>query len=114
MKNTQSLCLLLAITLLCSFAPADWIAFQNTEGNFKILFPRQPQQTEQDVETGIGKLKVTLFMYQVDKYKDDNMLYGINVTNYPDTMISSDFKDEILDKFFAGSVSGAAKILTEQ
>jgi hypothetical protein len=99
-----SVCLLV---VLCSFA-AEWITVENKPGKFKVLFPRTPQESEDTVKTAIGTLTMKMFMYEVDKYKDDNAMYGVIYSDYPDSLVSSDFKDEILDNFFNKAIEGAA------
>ena len=107
MKCNRLLGLLLITLLLCSFTTADWFTLQNTEGNFKLNFPREPKQSDQTVETAIGPLKINMFTYEVDKYKDDNAAYMMMYSDYPDTLVNSEFKDEIIEVFFKNAVAGA-------
>lgn len=106
MSAIRLLTLVCTVVLFCSFIPTGWVLVQSKEGNFKMNFPRQPTQSSQDVESPIGKLKVNLFMYEVGKFKDDNGLYGVIYSKYPDSLVNSDFKDEILDEFFKQSING--------
>ncbi len=109
MKKTLFLLVPAFALLFCSFIPADWVAFQNTEGKFKMLFPRQPVKSVQDLSESGFDLKMNIFLYDASKYKDDNEAYLIMFCDYPDTLISSEFKDEILDSFFSKGIEGAAK-----
>lgn len=109
MKNIKLLAGFLFLTLLCSFAPVEWVPVESKAGAFKIMFPRQPTLGDQDIETEIGAIKMYTFMYEVDKFKDENAMYGVIYADYPDTMVHSDFKDEILDVFFDGAVKGSMK-----
>jgi len=104
-------------TLIMSFAHADdWVLFE--DGNCKILFPKAPDDQTQTTNTAIGPLKMYIHMYEVpDGAADDNFLYGIIETEYPDSLINSN-KKELLDKFFRNSIDGAVqnvngKLLTE-
>jgi len=106
MKKIQALVAILGFVFLCSFAPAEWVKIQNAEGRFSILFPMKPEETERELETEIGKLKMKIFMYEVGKYKDDNAVYGIIYSDYPDSLINSEFKDEIIDEFFENAIKG--------
>jgi hypothetical protein len=108
MKYTIKLLSVCLIALLCSFA-ADWMTVQNKPGKFKVLFPRAPEESEQTVNTAMGPLKLKLFMYDVGKYKDENAIYGLMYSDYPDSLVNSDFKDEILDNFFNKGIEGAAR-----
>lgn len=108
MKKIALFAVLLLAVALTAFTTADWIRYNNPEGKFNIMFPRQPQETEQAVETEAGTLTLKLIMYEAGKYKDDNAAYGVIYTDYPDTLVHSDFKEEILDSFFANSIRGAA------
>lgn len=107
MKNFVKVFGICLIVVLCSFA-AEWVTVQNKPGKFKVLFPRAPQESEQKLETAIGPLKMKIFMYEVDKFKDDNAMYGLMYSDYPDSLVNSDFKDEILDNFFEKAIEGAA------
>ena len=109
MKSRKPLLALLIIILLSSFAPGDWVDVQNKEGQFKMKFPRQPTESTQDIEEASLPLKMHIFLYDASKYKDENMAYYIMYSDYPDTLVNSDFKDELLDTFFKNSIDGGAK-----
>jgi hypothetical protein len=108
MKNIVGALGVCLIVVFCSFA-TEWVSVENRPGKFKALFPRTPEETEQNVETAIGPLKMKIFMYEVGKYKDDNAAYGLTYIDYPDSLVSSDFKDEILDNFFEKGLEGFAR-----
>jgi hypothetical protein len=104
-------------TLVMSFVHADdWVLFE--DGNCKIRFPKAPANQTQTTNTAIGPLQMYIHMYEVpDGTMDDNYLYGLIETEYPDSVINSD-KKELLDKFFRNSIDGAVsnvngKLLTE-
>ena len=50
---------------------------------------------------------MNLFMYGVDKYKDENEVYGIIYSDYPDSLLNSDFKDELVDNYFNNAIACA-------
>jgi hypothetical protein len=98
--------LLLVLAVVAPTLAQDWIKVSNTAGRFSLLFPRQPAETEQTIESEAGPLVMKMTMYEVGKYKDDNAVYGIIYTDYPDSLISSEYKDEIVEEFFKGAVEG--------
>jgi len=95
-------------TLIMSFVHADdWVLFE--DGYCKILFPKTPDDQTENTNTAIGALTMHIHMYQVpDGAMDDNFLYGVIETEYPDSVINSN-KKELLDKFFRNSIDGAVK-----
>ena len=109
MRYLKPIAATLIVVLLCSFAAGDWIDVTSKEGNFKMKFPRQPVESTQDLEESQLPLKMHIFLYDASKYKDDNMAYYIMYSDYPDTLVNSDFKDELLDTFFKNSIDGGAK-----
>ncbi len=108
MKHVAVLAVVFFASLLCGFTPAEWVKVQGKGGKFSLIFPAKPEETEQTVETEVGPLTMKLMMYEVGKLKDDNALYGVIYADYPETVISSGFKDEMIEAFFDNSVRGAA------
>ncbi len=97
----------LLVLILCSFTAADWIVVERKDIGYKVQFPRNPESGVRDVNTKVGMLKMHMLMCDQSKYKDPNMIYGLMYSDYPDSIISSDFKDELIDTFFNGAVRGA-------
>lgn len=107
MKYLKILSAAFAVVLFCSFA-AEWIMVNSSEGRFKLKFPRQPTPSTQTTTVNHKPIKVHAFMYDASKYKDDNMVYYIMYCDYPKDLVNSDFRDEIVDTIFNGSLNGAA------
>ncbi len=105
-----------AITVLYFFF-GDWVPFKGD--GCKIEFPGTPTSQVQSVKTALGDLTMNIHMYEVPAgATDDNFLYGLIDSEYPDSVINSD-KKELLDQFFRKSVDGAVsnvhgQLLTEQ
>lgn len=93
--------------VLCSFAMADWIVVERKDIGYKLQFPRKPESGVQDVDTKAGKLKMYMLMCDQSKYRDANMIYGFIYSDYPEEVIHSDFKDELIDTFFNGAIRGS-------
>jgi len=90
-----------------SFATiGDWFLFDSKE--FSIEFPKQPAASSQNINTAIGDLKMDIFMYDASKDGDENFLYGLITSEYPDSLINSK-KVEILPTFFRNSIDGTVK-----
>lgn len=94
------------LVFLCGFAPEAWVKFQPKDSKFSIQFPRKPTETEQKVSTEIGDVPMNILMYEVGKFKDDNTVYALIYSDYPDTLVNSDFKDEYIDEFFENAIKG--------
>ena len=116
-KIDVSIGVFISCILLMSFInPDDWFLFEAK--NCKIYFPQKPTEQSQTIVTAIGELKLNIYMYQVpDNKEDDNLVYGLIESDYPDSLINSNKKD-ILDNFFRNSIDGAVnnvhgKLLSE-
>jgi len=85
----------------------DW--FQCETKSYKILFPKKPAASTQKVNSAIGELTLNLNVYEVPQNEtDDNYVYLVNETAYPDSLINSGSKD-LLQTFFRNAIDGAAK-----
>ena len=84
-----------------------WFSLESKEYNFKIEFPAEPTENPQIVDSEIGELKLNMFIYETpENGNDDNLVYLVNCTEYPDSVINSDIS-EILSDFFRNSIDGA-------
>jgi len=80
--------------------------------SYKISFPGEPKKMTQNLPTKVGQLLMTIDAYEPGTLAgDDNHLYMIMDTDYPDTIVHSD-KTEIIDKFFRDAIDGVVKDLT--
>lgn len=107
-------------TLTMSFVKwQDWYLCQTKY--CKVLFPKKPAASAQTINSPIGALKLNLNIYEVpanEQEKEDNFVYLLNETEYPDSVINSNKKDK-LDKFFRQAIDGAVnnvhgKLLSEK
>lgn len=99
--------LLLLVIGSCSFLWQDWVLFKDKTNSFTISFPRMPTESSQQIDSEIGQLDLNIAMYEVSKDKDDNFVYGAMFTDYPDSLINSDFDAEFVENFFTGAINGA-------
>ncbi len=95
---------------------SDWYLFETD--SFSIEFPQKPEENTQSIPTTIGDLKIVMWASETKKGEDDNLVYSLMLSDYPDSLINSD-KVEQLDRFFRGSVDGAVgnikgKLLSEK
>ena len=95
------LILLFTSSFLC---PADWYLLDTK--TFSLQFPKKPETQETTQQSAVGELKLVISIYEGDKDNDENYVYGIITSDYPDSLINSDKKD-ILEKVFRGSIDGA-------
>lgn len=105
MKNLIKVCRVCLIAVLCSFVP-EWTTVQNIPGKFKIMFPRNPEEREENLETAIGQLKMKSFICDGDKVKGDTVVYGLIQTDYPDSLVNSDSKDGMQEEIFGSAIEG--------
>jgi tetrahydromethanopterin S-methyltransferase subunit G len=85
--------------------------------SYKIEFPSAPDKTSQTISTAIGDLELIIIAYEVkESSKDENYVYMVMETNYPDSLIKK--PDFDIEKFFRQSIDGAVnnvkgKIISE-
>ena len=88
------------------FAQSDNVVKYETK-EYKIIFPGEPKRITQNLQSEFGPLFMTMVMYE-PAANNDNYIYMIAETDYPDSSIHSD-KTEILDKYFREAIAGAVK-----
>ncbi len=91
---------------MCFEYVEDWYVFDSKE--FSIEFPKKPTASIQTFNSAVGELKMDMLMYDGSKDNDDNFLYGLITSEYPDSLINSG-KTEILSTFFRNSIDGTVK-----
>ena len=87
--------------------PVQWVSYESPSFNFKIDFPKTPVYIIDTLETDIGAL--FLNVAELDCSEEEgysNLVYMINCTVYPDTLIHSDFT-QMLESFFGNTINGA-------
>lgn len=100
--------ILISIINLKAQEPEQWVLFESPVFNYSLFFPSKPVDNTEIVETEAGELKLNVVELDCTGAKGyNNLVYMVNCTVYPDSLINSDFKD-ILDNFFDGTVNGAA------
>jgi len=101
-----------AIFFICYWTPVfaqNGSVIHYEAKTYKISFPGEPKKMTQNVPSEVGQLNMIIAMYE-PQANDDNHIYMIAETDYPDSSIHSD-KTEMLDKFFRGAIDGALKNL---
>ncbi len=99
MKSVKYVVALVCLVVCCSFVSTDWIVFLSHDGTFKISFPHEPEVLKHIVDSGVIPTKSRLVKYDVGKFKDENQSYQLIYSDYPDSIVNSDFKTRITDTF---------------
>jgi len=86
-----------------------WVKFDAKQDmKFTVLFPQKPQIQEQNAQTAVGPVKVSMAMVDLSQdTKATNMLYMASHTLFPDS-VNAD-KIGKTDAFFEGSINGMIK-----
>lgn len=90
-----------------SFILQEWILFIDKTNAYTIRFPKTPTESAQQIDSPIGALSLSVAMYEVGTNKDENYVYGAMFTDYPDSLVHSDFEEEFIENFLTGAVNGA-------
>ena len=73
--------MLQAITLFSFNRQEPWVLFHADK--CQVLFPQKPTHHSQTLNTAIGKLALTIYVYEVaDAAKDDNLVYLLSESDY--------------------------------
>ncbi len=87
--------------------PEKWVNFESHAFSYNISFPLKPEDLTETLDTEAGELRLNVV--ELDCSKADgynNLVYMVNCTVYPDSLINSKFTD-LLDNFFKGTIKGA-------
>lgn len=96
------------VILVCSsFAVATWVTLTNKEGRFAVQFPGKPDESKKPSSTPAGPITINLFTYNADLSKDGNRLYLLMYSDYPEKVINSNKKKNVVDTFFKNAIDGA-------
>lgn len=96
--------LLLLVVFATSFVlKNEWYVYEHPL--FSIEFPQKPSEKTQSVNSVIGELQMEMLAYDASKEEDDNIVYSLIRSEYPDSIVNSN-KTELLDRFFRGAIDG--------
>ncbi len=87
-----------------------WITFESQEGNFSILFPKQPTQSTQILRTAYGNVNQYIFTAN----DTNGIYYTIGYTDIPLQSFENRTIDEMLDSATAGEVNGVGGTLISE
>jgi hypothetical protein len=68
-------------------AAAEWAPFSSPKGNFKAVFPAQPQESVQSIQTELGEIPYTTYMSEID---NGNIAFGVAYNDYPPAILQAD------------------------
>lgn len=86
----------------------DWITLAPEEAGFSIEMPKQPELQEFDKASDIGNLTLKMYLAEMSE-EDENFIYGIAITDYPNDKINSEaMSEKELESYYKESLLGAA------
>lgn len=89
-----------------SFTVPGWINYENKDGSFRISLPKEPKYGR---DTSGVKERLIIYTFSCDNEKDDSTYYMIGYYDRPDSVINSDYKDELISDFFDSRMETAVK-----
>jgi hypothetical protein len=99
--------LLFAFISLPFMFATEWETFQSDEGNFQVEMPDLPAIETQVLSSKIGELFMHMYIHEGVEGVDENLIYMVNYTDYPEKVINSNMEEVALDNYFRGSIDGA-------
>lgn len=105
------LLLVLAFSTLSSYTlTSQWVWTESKSMGYKIEFPQTPEDSVQVVDSPIGKLKLNIKTYEVGAQSpaDENLLYLVNCTVFPDSVIKAQTASD-KEGLFRKTIDGAVK-----
>lgn len=98
---------LVLLSLMSFMKPDGWYVLRSEQYGYKVDFPQKPVENPQVINTEIGELKMNMFIYDASSAgKDDNLLYLVNYTEYPEAFMEVE-DPESVKVFFRNAVDGA-------
>lgn len=96
----------------------NWYLFDFANGDSKVKFPKEPLPNRQKIPTEMGELDMKLFICEMTKSGEEDVIYAAGSVDYPFGVIHSN-NTEKLDEYFRESVDGAVgnlagKLLSEE
>jgi hypothetical protein len=83
-----------------------WKLFNSPDEKFRILFPGEPEQFKQNINSQVGPLELRMFMVE---RKQDGVGYAVGYTEYPQTYIDVLTQKNIIEKALDSAKDGALK-----
>lgn len=96
----------------------NWVEFRLN--GFSASFPKKPEADSQLISSVFGKLRMNSFMYDASADStDENLVYGVMVTKYPDSLAKAAGSKAFINGFFDGAIKGSVnsvngKLLSEK
>jgi len=87
----------------------EWLNFESESGRFSVLFPDEPDEQVESVQTAIGVIESQFFMVT-----QKDMAYSVNLADYPPEMIAAGDTQQMLDGARDGAVSNVNGELLEE
>jgi hypothetical protein len=85
----------------------SWVTLAPDESGFSIDLPNQPESQEMDKVSEIGILNIKFYISEMPA-EDENLAYGIAITDYPIEKINSETMTKAeLDEYYDKSLRGA-------
>jgi hypothetical protein len=90
-----------------SSSTEEWLTFSNIENTFEIKIPAEPEKQIKTENTPNGPIEIILYMHETKLGKDDNLIYSIAHTKYPQHFINSELSSpQQIEQFFSHTISG--------
>ena len=86
----------------------DWDRYKSDDLAFIANFPSEPKRSVQKINTAVGELDMHMVMYSPSILPDDNAVYSVIRSDYPEDQfegVDSDYKNNVLDGAVEGAVS---------
>ncbi len=108
----MKLLLAIGVSALFSFGFLEspkWNKYISEEYGYRIEFPESPTEEQRTLVSEIGDLEMAMVIFDASETKsDENLIYIVNCTEYPDSTISSS-DPTFLEEFYRGSIDGAVE-----
>lgn len=75
--------------------------FTSVDGLFSISFPEEPVFSEENIETGLGDIRMASYIHEVS----DNKAYMVAYSDYPSMLINLAGKEELLQGAKQGALA---------
>lgn len=110
MRKNVLLLTVVVIIALTAFKPLtdEWREYTPENSKCTIAMPGEPSKRERVVNSAIGDLKLIMYMFQPADGTDDNVLYGVSFSDFPEGTIHSD-SASIIKQFLDNTRDGAIK-----
>ncbi|MFV0445229.1 MAG: hypothetical protein ACK5Q5_16755 [Planctomycetaceae bacterium] len=83
----KSLAAVLLLIVAVPVTGAEWVSFTAPRGSFRAVFPTQPQESVESIQTDLGAIPYTTYMSEIE---NGSVAFSVAFNDYPPSIQQAD------------------------